>query len=366
MFRRGPVGEGPRENRRRSGPAVLHLLLGGLLVTSVSSGPAAGFHSRGVGHCGGCHAVHVVDGVPIPSSDLLGGASATDVCLNCHATASGNSWGMSPQVPGPVYGGGQFAFLDEDNLNDGSGGNLPQNWIPGSAAGHSVVAVDRGTVADAAHPLSPGGTYPSNSLGCTSCHDPHGKGGTYRLLYGDDSPASSSNGYTFRFRTPAPDATGIDVSGPPESNAYHNAYRAGMSAWCGNCHGRYHSEQSLSAFKHPVDVVLELEIVNRYNRYDGTGQPDGQPAQSYLAAVPYEASDMTPTSTGPAPSTARLSCLSCHRAHASSSPSAGRWDFKIETWAQEGGASGSYRIPNPYGSTAGDRQRPLCAKCHGD
>ena len=54
-------------------------------------------------------------------------------------------------------------------------------------------------------------------------------------------------------------------------------------------------------------------------------------------------------------------CLSCHRAHATSSPAAGRWDFKVALLADDGRASGSYPIPNPYGGAA---QGPLCSKCH--
>jgi hypothetical protein len=58
-------------------------------------------------------------------------------------------------------------------------------------------------------------------------------------------------------------------------------------------------------------------------------------------------------------------CLSCHRAHASSGPYSGRWDFNITTWAEEGAISGSYAIENPYEASSGTQQRRLCEKCHG-
>ena len=79
----------------------------------------------------------------------------------------------------------------------------------------------------------------------------------------------------------------------------------------------------------------------------------------------YESQSVTTTFTGPTPSDAEVTCLSCHRAHASSAPHAGRWDFNIATWADEGITSGSYRIPNPYETTSGNAQRGLCEKCHG-
>ena len=60
-----------------------------------------------------------------------------------------------------------------------------------------------------------------------------------------------------------------------------------------------------------------------------------------------------------------VSCVSCHRAHASSAPNALRWDPNITVWAEEGIASASYAIPNPYASTAGPLQETLCQKCHG-
>jgi hypothetical protein len=301
-----------------------------------------------------------------PANYLLKGANATDICLSCHGTSNGNSWGLTPTMPGPLFGGGAFVLLGEDNLNDGPNGANPSNWIRGDAAGHSLVSADFGLSADPRFPNAPGGSYPSSSLGCTSCHDPHGKFGHFRLLYGRDSNASRANGHVFQFTTAAPDAVGIDLDGTTESPGNHTAYRAGMSGWCGNCHGRYHEEGSGSGFSHPIDAILEPEMIQTYNTYRGTGFTDGQATESYEPLVPYEAAGTTTSSTGPTPSTARVTCLSCHRAHASSGPASGRWDFKIELWSQEGIASGSYRIPNPYETTAGGRQKPLCAKCHGD
>ena len=58
--------------------------------------------------------------------------------------------------------------------------------------------------------------------------------------------------------------------------------------------------------------------------------------------------------------TAKVACVSCHRAHATSAPDAGRWDFNVTGLVEDGHESGSYAIPGPYGDT----QRSLCNKCH--
>jgi len=309
--------------------------------------------------------MHWVDGTPVVSSQLLGGASASDVCLNCHARGSGQLWGSNPLLPGPQLGGGSFVFLTEGNLNDGPLGADPRNWIPGHAAGHNVIAASVGGVPDPLHQTAPGGTYSAAALGCTSCHDPHGKGGHFRLLYGSDSPPSRSNGYLFQFGTPAPEATGINLPGPAESPAHHTAYLSGVSAWCGNCHGRYHEAGSGSSFSHPPDAVLSPAVVRVYDSYRGTGYYDGKGSDSFQPLAPYEAPGTATDTTGPTPSNAKVMCLSCHRAHASSGPGSGRWDFKIGVWQEEGVNSGSYPIPNPYASTAGPGQKGLCEKCHG-
>jgi hypothetical protein len=53
--------------------------------------------------------------------------------------------------------------------------------------------------------------------------------------------------------------------------------------------------------------------------------------------------------------------MSCHRAHASSGPALGRWDFNVRYLSEDGAQSGSYPLPNPY---PGPDQRQLCVKCH--
>lgn len=346
--------------------------LAGLVLLALAAGfPSAlfAFHEGGVAQCEGCHVTHSGPaGVPVVEDGLLLGANATDTCLRCHATASGNTWGTDALAPGPIYGGGAFVFLTEDNLNDSRDGSDPTQWIGGHRAGHNVISLERGTLADPENAVAPGGSYPSSSLQCTSCHDPHDRGGNYRMLYGSDFPDASVEGFVFTYSSAAPEAVGIALDGPPESDAHHNAYVRGMAEWCGNCHGGVNiHEGTLSRFfQHPGDQPLGTELSVNYNDYQGTGEPQGPGTDAYVVHVPVEDPFESSTSfRGPVRAGARLMCLSCHRAHASSAPHAGRWDFNIETWADEGAVSGSYPIPNPYAATAGPSQRELCEKCHG-
>ena len=137
-----------------------------------------------------------------------------------------------------------------------------------------------------------------------------------------------------------------------------------MSEWCGNCHGDFHNTSYPTVLKHPSGAAIGATIAANYNMYEGTGTYTGDGTDAYLAMVPFEDPTMTTDYTGAASGTARVMCLSCHRAHASSGPNAGRWDFNVTIWSEEGVESGSYPIPNPYAATAGDHQRSMCNKCH--
>jgi hypothetical protein len=339
-----------------------------VIAAFAAAAPTLAFHDAGVAHCNGCHTMHASEANPAddgtPNQFLLKESNSTDTCVRCHDTSYGNTWGASVDAPGNVYGGGQFVFLLEDNLNDGHNGGDPARWIDGDKAGHNVISVDKGTAADATNATGPGGTYNSSYLHCTSCHDPHGQGGHFRLLYGNDYPESNAFGYDFNYTNPAPEAAGIRIFGPGESNSNHTAFNNGMSEWCANCHGDFHNTSYPTNLVHPSGAAMGADIAANYNIYEGTGHYTGDGSDAYLALVPFEDPAMTTEFGGAANGTSKVMCLSCHRAHASSGPYAGRWDFNATVWAEEGVESGSYAIPNPYAATAGADQRSLCNKCH--
>jgi len=346
-----------------------------LVVLSFTAMPALAFHDQGVAHCNGCHTMHnsqdgnLVDpDSPTGNAWLLVDSTPSDVCLGCHADHLGEVLGDDPLAPPRLIGAGNFVFLLEDNLNDGHGGGNtiedPEdpdfgdwvNPIPGDAAGHNINAPGHGLAADGTITTAPGGGFPASELACSSCHDPHGNG-NFRLLYGvgqvQDGLAT--------FLNPAPFAeAGPNMHfGAGESQALHTAYWYGMSAWCGNCHGAFHSGGNLD---HASGQTMSGGVMTNYNLYNGTSdQTGGAIASAYLAEVPFEDATMTTTSTNGVGAGSRVMCLTCHRAHATSAPDAGRWDFNVTLLDEDGHESESYPIPNPFDDP---NQRSLCNKCH--
>lgn len=334
-----------------------HTLLASVLSLG-APGDVEAFHEQGAANCNGCHLSH--DGsLAGPSADagLLIAESPTDVCLLCHAEHLGAVLGADPLAPPPERGAGNFVFLLEDNLNDAPDGSWSP--IPGDAAGHNLVAPGHGLSADPRHPVAPGGSYPASRMGCTSCHDPHGND-NFRMLH-SSGPVPAGEAF---FSRPAPDAAGVGLDSAAEGPSHHTAYRSGMSGWCGNCHGRYHEGGSGSGFAHGVDRMLGAELRERYARYDGDADPTGgDPSRAYLPEVPFEDPTSAPASSAGPGVGSRIMCLTCHRAHASSAPAAGRWDFNVERLADDGRESGSHPLPSPYSDP---EQGALCAKCHGE
>jgi predicted CXXCH cytochrome family protein len=334
----------------------------GLLACAIlaAGGPASAFHEGGAASCNGCHVMHGTDdGLVVfwGEDPLLRAATASDVCLMCHGGQNG-VLGNNPMDPPDERGAGNFVFLLEDNLNDGSDGLT--NPIGGEAAGHSIISLDYGLGPDPQWTYAPGGNFPADQLGCTSCHDPHGNG-SFRMLNGS-GPVQDG---LFDFTSPAPLAEGLSITNPlaVEGADQHTAYIRGMSDWCANCHGLYHDESGRDGFEHDSGEPLEPQHLRAYNRYNGTSNPEENFAYSaYLPAVPFESGKNTTTTTEGPQSGARVMCLSCHRAHASSAPHAGRWDFNVDRLDNDGLVSGSWAIPNPYPSDHAQGQ--LCAKCH--
>jgi ferredoxin len=341
----------------------LVLTFAALFVLQVSN--ALAFHDQGVAYCSGCHTMHNTNGngaLIDPTGQgypfLLKYSNATDLCLSCHATSRGAVWGSDPMAPPAERGPGNFAFLLEDNINDGHNGAMSP--IPGWRAGHTVISPSRGTVVDGLNPVAPGGTYQASALGCTSCHDPHGNE-HYRLLYGAGDHVVAGN---FNFTQAAPVAEGLPFSGTgsAETENNHVAYKSGMSGWCSNCHGNFHNNQD--QYRHPSGVTMSSVIQSIYDTYNGTvDQNGGTHATAYLTYTPFEDPEMTIDWTAGPDGNSKVSCITCHRAHATSGQNAGRWDFNIPLYEEDGVESGSYAMPQP-GNYGNDNQRSLCNKCH--
>jgi predicted CXXCH cytochrome family protein len=333
----------------------------GALALILMAAPVMAFHDGGVADCQGCHTMHnSEDGVPVDPANpggnpwLLRSSTPSDVCLGCHATRLGAVFNNDPLFAYTERGGGNFQFLLEDNLNDGHGGATDP--IPGRAGGHNLDAPGHGAATDGTVAVSPGGGFPAAVMGCTSCHDPHGTD-SFRLLYG--AGRSVQDGVAI-FLNAAPTAEGININGGAEGPANHTAYQSDMSGWCGNCHGNFHNNNA--DLIHPSGRAMGASIASTYGLYNGTmDQQGGDPTLSYLPQVAFEDGANTTTSTAGPSASSRVSCISCHRAHATSAIDAGRWDFQVAFLHEDGVESGSLAIPDPYNNL---NQRSLCNKCH--
>jgi hypothetical protein len=363
--------------------------LAGILILGLN-GTAFAFHQGGVAHCDGCHSMHnsaenLVTGAP--TGQLLKGTDPSSTCLNCHGGTGGervlstDATNWSP--------GGDFFWLTESYTND-SVTSDPDNM------GHNVVAGAFGLTADATNLQAPGGSFISSTLGCESCHDPHGQvaGGTgsgglpvsvsgsygavpvagttagnYRLL--------GSTGYG-SIAAAAPIAA---TAGFGESDTSHVAYGQGMAEWCASCHTSYTSG---AIDKHPSGnlELLGGTLAGNYNAYVATGDfLGGAGADAYLQFVPFERQETDKTvllagvtSTQGPIGGENVMCLTCHRAHASAFNNIGRWNFDDEL-LEEGYPTdqnlvdmGAVANADYYGRDIaidfGDYQRSLCNKCH--
>jgi hypothetical protein len=139
--------------------------------------------------------------------------------------------------------------------------------------------------------------------------------------------------------------------------------------------------------KHPTGNAAKLgsEFVGNYNSYSSTGNINGQatPGDAFFRLVPIERgtdqqSALSPSNTFGADAQSNVSCLTCHRAHASAFNDATRWDAQQEFLADsipasnstndQGIAAEDLKNNSYYGEDMvakyGQFQRSLCNKCH--
>ena len=378
------------------------------------------FHNGGTGECSGCH----------NTPPQLKGSDPGSTCLNCHQAPFG------VQLPEGIYvatdpmtvsncvqlpPGGDFCWLKKNYKWNVFGS---QEVSRGDKHGHNIVAQDYGYMADPTLPTAPGGVYPSNSMSCISCHDPHGNyrrnadgtisaSGIAIVASGsyNSSPDPSSSGTVGSYRLLAgkgyqPKSLGVGVvftADPPAAVAplsYNRsealtetrvAYGSGMSEWCQNCHAGSFSK----VIHHPAGSSerLTMELVQNYNSYVATGNLNGNRNTSYTSLVPFEmgtrdygllkrtANTTNSEMSGPK-SDAVVMCLTCHRAHASGWDSINRWNNKSTFIVYDNlypGIDNSVPLEFSQGrseietqKTFYDRptklfspfQRSLCNKCH--
>jgi hypothetical protein len=383
-----------------------------------------------------------------PQTYLLREADSSSTCLYCHEhqndvgpTTYHISTPGAELLPGmppkQLTPGGDFGWLKKTYTWYDSAGDPTLHSSPGDRHGHNIVASDFSYFADATNTSAPGGNYPANKFSCISCHDPHGKYrrnmdgsitttgkptvdsgsfvsspdptsttavGAYRLLGGKSyQPRSLAGPYQFVNDPPA--AVAPDSPNRAEDVTQTRvAYGSGMSEWCQNCHPTMHmlgGDLGPTNLQHASGSAAKFfqPYQDNYNKYiaDGNVLSTPDPSSSYLSLVPFEegTSDYAVLKThaktddsylyGPDASS-QVTCLSCHRAHASGWDGITRWNAVTSLIISNGTVStGSYAQEGlayqPYGQGRTEMealrayygkpetkfapiQDTLCNKCH--
>jgi hypothetical protein len=357
------------------------------LVLLLAGGTPQAFHSGGVAECAGCHSIHFPKA---GGSYLLVAKDPSSTCLTCHehegdtgpssyhvSTASSQVTGT--QVPLQRTPGGDFGWVKK-TYNYAYGGT---SYVEdGQTHGHNVVAQDFGYVQDTENTTSPGGgSYPAGQLSCTSCHDPHGQyrrlssgvisktgglimaSGSYNTAASEPSGADAVGVYRLLagagYTTGGVTFLGVPAAKAPSTYnqteatnqvkvAYGYATTGGHTSWggwCSTCHPNMHSA---GHYTHPVDVGMSGNTINNYNSYVKSGDAaSGTPATSFTSLVPFVTNSSDYTALAPLAGNAsatyagpqsgdQVTCLSCHRAHASGMMYGLRYDIEYEFMTKGG------------------------------
>lgn len=347
------------------------------------------FHSGGVAECMGCHNMHDASG-----TFLMVGSDQSSTCLSCHEHAGDtgpSSYHISTadadmpagQAPRQLTPGGDFGWVKKSYyfLIRGSA-----NSEEGHTHGHNIIAADNNYMPDTTNVTAPGGTFNSNSLHCTSCHDQHGQVrrlsdasfavtgapiigsgsynnsatpaagqavGVYRLLRSSLSDQSHAVGSPNFGNTPVVAIAPSSYNRTEAATMTRVEYNSNMSEYCGSCHPDMHS--TVGILRHPAGngYTLSGGTLNNYNTYVKSGDLTGSAATAYNSLVPFEqhlavsnaniaALQTRALNTGAAAAlvgpeaTAGPMCLSCHRAHASGFPEMTRWNNEGEFMIKNG------------------------------
>lgn len=274
-----------------------------------------------------------------------------DLCLNCHEQGGSlqadygppivkslnGSSGLSESSPDPIdfateiAAGGDFYYA---NSVDGSG-----DWAIGY--GHNVPDTSGLTPPGGDTPLTDNG---STLFTCTNCHDPHGvvdvrDGGAvsdtindYRNLKktptGSGSTSVTLDTSVNEGESYITLSTGEDVY-PITGNTYAEGAN-GIARWCATCHDSWHEDIASGGNndgtdwqRHPVDEPMVGGLrgnVTDWANYVSLSENTKLPMAGGTVNNNYYGDT---TSDG----TAKVSCISCHFAHAGPFKNALRWNY---------------------------------------
>lgn len=301
-------------------------------------GAAGAFHGTAL-ICNKCHTMHYSEdgGVPPgadpggPFGQLLTKEHSTELCLTCHDGQVG-----TPDVSGADVNAltersaGHFAAVDVANAN---GHNLGQDKI-----GSSSLCV-------ACHF---GGEFSTAKLGCTDCHDAHGRvPGSPEYRYRNLQWASSPGSEPIITAFVNSGATGLDVY--ERDNVGYPAPSSNPSTWrevnnvCIDCHhtfsGYYYTRDPNhtdgTCIRHPNTESERgaWEAINKHTiGTDPAHWVDGTGIGFSIDRLPFIVSGATnyAQATTVAP-TNEVFCLTCHKAHGNGNSSGLRWSYEVDS-----------------------------------
>jgi hypothetical protein len=279
----------------------------GVIALAVGILESGAFH-KGVEEAG-CHACHTMhgsqDGFYVePGPHLI--RAAGDGCFACHANEQQgpNVFDGNPELSGGNYSNANNSYYNGHNPASGSTTILPDLVL--------------GTT-------PPGGEGPLDNWSCNSCHDTLG-GFDFRLLRQNPGDRRSIN----NFIADNEDESDIweDGFNIAQNESNHNVYRTevigvdyGFGSWCAACHPDFQVEHVGDLPRHPTATPLPFEVLSDY----GTNH-------DYLYPLETMNSDAEPTFEWTLiEGQEGVTCLTCHKAHASQYADALRWDNEVST-----------------------------------
>ncbi len=328
------------------------------------------------GPCANCHTMHnsqngaamTYDDSEVPNQHLL----RTNSCAGCHAQGGmsntiDSSGNLTPQVihtDSTDLAAGNFAYI---NGTKGSGASPTK--------GHNVIDL---CAQDPIHLYPPGGPFKNSGAGirhpdtlpprftCAGLYGCHGNthvADPIASMQGahhassNDKPAGDTVGNSFRFLL---GVEGLEVSDWENRNStHHNEYKKDLhqstGPWvdvCGWCHGPDNPRHAISGgvmpagsgtaylcmrchtgfhsgnlggspwFRHPANVAIpDTGEYSHYTVYN----VDAPVSRNILPDSP--SSVVTPYRGAQGQGNDFVTCLSCHKAHATDYPDLLRWDY---------------------------------------